>query len=214
MPKRTVNHHASIVVVRAEDSFFFNGYDAGYPRKEWVGCLNPLGGNHELGDVSPYSLLEREVREELTDPERKFENFAEPEARALREAVMANAAPYQDFVVFDPIIEKNKSLSREQRSAIVSLYTSNISLGLMIEAQHALRTGNRLTSEGDGGNVVSFDDLVSGKRHLAWTNPFMMRHYLGRDVPYLREAEAEPIGLPRETLAAYFPDFDYIKPIG
>ena len=212
--KRTIDHHASIAIVRAGDLFFFNGYDSGYPRKEWVGCLNPLGGNYETGDVSPLSLLEREVNEEMTDFEGKFPNFAYEEAESLRQFLLNNLRAYQDFVIVDPVIEKNKHLSRDERSAIVSFYEVEVPEELIGSIGEALRAGKRLVSEGDGGSVVSVEDLVSGTRHLAWANPFMMAHYLKEPVPFLRDGEAEPIGMPRQTLTDYIPDFNYLKPVG
>ena len=183
MPKRTIDHHASIVIVKAENLFFFNGYDSGYPRAEWRGCLNPLGGNHELGDISPLSILEREVNEEMTNPNNKYPNFAEHEAEALRHAIRQSTLPYQDFLVVDPIIEKNKHLSKEGRSAIVSFYEANVPIQFIDEAYKALKSGKRLVSEGDGGNIVSIDDLTSGRRYLAWSNPLMMAHFLKKEIP-------------------------------
>lgn len=211
--KKTIDHHASILIVRAGDLFFFNGYDQGYPRKEWVGCLNPLGGNYEACDVSPFSLLEREIFEEMTDPQEKFPNFAHNEAEALRNFSLKYARAYQDFIIVDPVIEKNKNLTREQRSAIVSFYYAEVPEELIRSAGEALREGKRVVSEGDGGSVVSLQDLVSGARNLAWANPFMMSCYLEMPIPFLREGSAESIGGPRQTLADYLCDFDYIKPI-
>ena len=210
---RTIDHHASIVIVRAGDLFFFNGYDSGYPRPEWRGFLNPLGGNHEPEDLSPYSLLEREVREEMSDPQKKFKNFACDEAEILKQSALKNVRAYQDFVIVDPIIEKNKDFSKEQRSAIVSFYEAEVPLNQIERAIEALSAGKRLVSEGDGGNVVSLDELISGAKLLAWTNPFMMLHYLGQPVPYLRRGEAEPIGMPRQTLGDYLHDFNYLNPV-
>lgn len=211
--KRTIDHHASIVIVRAGDLFFFNGYDAGYPRAEWRGCLNPLGGNHEPQDSSPFSLLEREVKEEMTDDEKKFPNFEYEAAKDLRQAIMASVRAYQDFLIVDPIIEKNKNLSRDERSLIASFYEALVDRELILDARALLANGKRVVSEGDGGNVVSIDDIFSGRKHLAWSSPFMMSHYLGRPVPYLRLGEAEAIGMPRQTLGDYTSDFDYIKPV-
>jgi hypothetical protein len=216
MAKRIIDHHSSIVIVHdVGDKYFFNGYDSGYPRKEWVGFLNPLGGNYENGDVSPFSLLKREVNEEMTDPEKKFENFAAEEAEILKNNILMpiHIRPYQDFVIVDPIIEKNKTFSKEQRSAIVSLYYSIVPRDLIDNATEVLKSGKRLTSEGDGGNVISLDEILSGKRYLPWSNPFMMKYFWGKKVPYTREGEAEPIGMPRNSLSDYLPDFEYLKPI-
>lgn len=211
MAKKIIDHHASIVIVYAGDNFLFNGYDSGYPRKEWVGFLNPLGGNYENGDVSPFSLLEREVREEMSDEEKKFGNFATQEADILKQAILRNIQPYRDFVIVDPIIEKNKNSTKEQRSAIISFYYSPVSKELIDNAKEVLNSGRRLVSEGDGGNIVSIDEILSGKKYLAWSNPFMMKYFLGKNIPYSREGEAEPIGMPRHSLSDYLSDFEYLK---
>jgi hypothetical protein len=213
MAKRTVDHHASIVVVQSGDKFFFNGYDSGYPTKEWVGFLNPLGGNYTKGDLSPLSLLEREVEEEMTDPGKSFENFAAREAEILKNHILIHVTPYKDFVIVNPIIEKNKNDSRDKKSAIVSFYYSLIPKNLINNAAEVLKSGKRLVSEGDGGSVVSIDEILSGKRYLAWANPFMMKDFLGKNIPYLRAGEAEPIGIPRPKFSDYLSDFEYLKPI-
>jgi hypothetical protein len=215
MTKRIIDHHSSIVIVQSEDEkkFFFNGYDEGYPRPEWRGFLNPLGGNYENRDVSPLSLLEREVNEEMSDEEKKFPTFASNEALVLKNYILRNLQSYQDFVIVDPIIEKNKNCTAEQRSAIVSFYHSIIPISLIEEAAEVLKSGKRLVSEGDGGNVVSMYDILSGKRLMPWSNPFMMKHFLGKEIPYSRLGKAEPIGLPREKLQDYLSDFEYIQPI-
>ena len=212
MPRRIIDHHASIVIVKADNLFFFNGYDLGYPRPEWVGCLSPLGGNYEKGDVSPLALLQREIIEEMTDEEKKFGNFDSAGAEVLKENILKNIQPYQDFVIVDPVIEKTKNFTREQRSAIISFYEAVVPKSLLEATRRLLgKEGKRVISEGDGGSVVDIDYLLSGKRYLAWSNPFMMSHYLGKMVPCSREGEAEPIGLPRESLEKYLSDFEYIK---
>jgi hypothetical protein len=212
MTKRTVDHHASIVIVYSGDRFFFNGYDSGYPTKEWIGFLNPLGGNYEHGDISPLFSLEREVSEEMTDKEKRFKNFATQEAEILKNHILIHVTPYQDFVILNPIVEKNKSDSREKKSAIVSFYYSVIPKDLIDNAAEVLKSGKRLVSEGDGGSVVSLDDILSGKRYLAWANPFMIKYFLNNNsVPYLREGEAEPIGKPRPSFSDYLSDFEYLK---
>lgn len=212
---KTVNHHASIVIVYSDkDLYFFNGYDFIYRVSEFKGMLNPLGGSHNFEDKNPILLLEREVNEELSDPDNELANFSKEEASLLKEEIYRNCSPCQDFYSLHPFVEADKNRSKEERRAIVSLYDSKIPLELMIMLKIALEKGGRITSEGDGGSVVSLDDMLSGKRLLAWGNPLIMGYYLNRkDIPNPCPGVIEPIGLPRENFKSYLKDFRYLEPV-
>ena len=67
MEKYKVRDHSSVVILPSQNGneFVFNVYDATYPRVEFRGAVNLVGGNLDPTDSSPRQLLERKLNEEF-----------------------------------------------------------------------------------------------------------------------------------------------------
>ena len=215
-----VDHHSSIVIVgsKTKGYFLLSGYDSTYPGIEFRGALNPIGGNHKTGvDKSPFGILVREVTEEINYPledieKETLEGYASrSDIMNLQGEILDNVGPYRDFLILDPIVERNKDKSEEGRKAIVSCYRSRIDYGLMMGAKRILEKGIKMNCEGVL-NVVSENKLINW-RMIAWAAPVMLSHYLGKQLPNPWNSFAVPIGEPRDNLSDYLTDFEYNKPL-
>jgi len=209
-----VNHHCSVVVIRSnvngDNRFLFSKYTPGYPAEVFVGAANPIGGNHESVDRSPWGILEREVTEEVAVKQGEEQNFA-PENLILnlRREILQNAKPWGDFLVKDPPYARD----RPAVDALVSMYESNIPSDLLWEVAKVIPKGKRIVTEGVAC-ICTPEDLVTGKIRLANVAPAILTPYFGVALPNPHMAVAFSLRTPiRDTLAQYLVDFDYKKKV-
>ncbi len=224
MEKTKVDHHASIIIIKSEDDrFVLGGYDKGYPWFPNYGQL--IGGNNEVvKDFTPWDILRREVIEEISSVGKKDPSLFAEEVTLdnIRNSILENAQPYADFLVSDPIIEKELNGVKKRslkpgrvRESVISVYESIIPNSTVSTIEKIIKDGKHFVGEYDTSwqGIVNKEDLLAGKPILAWCSPGMMSDYLRSILPNPHNGSVSNIGVIRCSLRDYLDDFDYIDPL-
>ena len=98
------------------------------------------------------------------------------------------------------------------RESVVSCYGSEIPVELFEMASSHLKAGRKLVSEGIM-YLSRREELLNGKRFLAWCSPVIFGHFLGENIPNPHHAQAIPIGKIRDSFEKYG-DFSYVLQAG
>ena len=223
MEKRTLNHHASTVLAKCEQTgeFILGEYDPGYPvvrNKHWIGRAKLLGGNHFYGkdsDISPYSTLNREINEEFSGEqaskdeiagERNIEKFAKQEDINYVRKILLDTEPLQDYFLYHPgqgdtqgafVIQSVFRARDVTKDAIDTVKRYNLD-------------GGSLTNEGLVV-VKSLKDLKQGHPFCQGITGLVIGQTEGVHVasPCDDDFLFEPIGLSRDSYEAYSDRFQY-----
>ena len=210
----SVDHHASVVIVTDpnRELFIFNGYDDGYPVIPFRGFANFLGGNADKGDISPETILARELGEELAVSRVAGGRDYAPidDITSLLSGIRSSVKAHADFLVQDPAVRALKP--GRLRESVVSCYGSEIPVELFEMASSHLKAGRKLVSEGIM-YLSRREELLNGKRFLAWCSPVIFGHFLGENIPNPHHAQAIPIGKIRDSFEKYG-DFSYVLQAG
>lgn len=236
MTKEQIGRHACVAIVLSSDKrqFLLSRYDDGYPIKiMFRGWGNLTGGaNNKKNDSiksSPESLVRREISEEysivqaehdkelprLSDVtledvvEHNSMNFApESDVRSIRESILENLIPYQDFLVRIPGDLFRHGKNNQPYQNIFSAFLSEVPDNILVIAKRNLDAGKRLVNEGIA-HLAPIEELEKGFPLLAWAASPILIHYTKKELPNLINADATPFGLPRQSFESYFGDFEY-----
>jgi len=192
--KTKVHHHSSMAIIESDKTrdFLFDIYDNTFPIVANRGKAHFIGGNHNLEDDSPFSIFDREIREEFSgyehsekedntllevigamSKEKEIKNFASKEfIHSIRDSIIGRAEPFQDFLITVPSIE-----SRPASSGIHSIYRSLIPQEIFDKIEEELSIGRSIKCEGLSG-IASKYDILSGNVLLTNGNSGAMQYYL------------------------------------
>lgn len=224
-----IHHHYAAIMIesRKNDEFLFSVYDNSYPIEVYRGRVNLMGGNANEDDISPLSLLKRELEEEFSTKEgdiqleetikdlvgegknfnREFKTFASSsDMRIIKKAITKDIQPFRDYLVEVPFLN-HKSLM------ICSSYLTMLPMEKFELVKENLRKGLRIINEGTA-KVVSINDLISGNILTAWITGIVVGEYKGVRIPSLDGVIATCIGYPRKSFHDYLHEFNYIFPKG
>jgi len=215
MEKTILNHHASTVLAKCEETgeFLLGKYDGGYPgkNKHWIGRVKLLGGNYFFGkndENSPLATVSREISEEFSGRKAAEEemasiqehNFAsKKEIQLVREALL-NAKPFQDYFLHQP----------PTADVIQSVYKINLTKDIMGIIKENLNLGKSLTNEGSLA-IHTLDDLVAGNPLAQGITGLVIGYSEGKVMPHCFKDlfTFAPIGMPKESYAMYSDNFEY-----
>ena len=218
MEKKVLNHHASTVLVKCNETkeFLFGKYDSGYPgkNKHWIGRVKFIGGNYFCGrdnDSSPKETILREIEEEFSG-KKAIEGMAssqehffasQNDIKIVREALL-NLEPLQDYFLHQPGLKPIEY-------AIQSVYLVSFSKRVMEIVKKNINEGKSLTNEGNLA-VHNLEEIISGNllTHgitglvIGHTEKIIPRHCFEDSFTFA------PLNKPRETYSMYLDDFEYV----
>lgn len=208
-----LENHSSVVIITDTNRklFLFSGYDEEYPVVQFRGLAHLLGGHSDIKDISPYHTLCRELIEEISVDINQREKFApEQDLSLLVNEILSISKPYADFLVYSPLDHPLKP--NGLRNSLMSCYVSEISEKSFEMARTHLSNGKRMVSEGVM-HYATRDQIVSGKKKLAWSSPAILRKFLDVQIPNPLESQAINIGKVRNSMEEYS-EFLYTLPAG
>lgn len=217
MTKKLLDAHPSVLVAYSPEAkkFLMGVYDQTYPKIAYRGSANNLGGNPEESDSSPEQVLLKEIFEEFNPAHLnekkhlgKVEWALDSDIRLVRNSLLGNIEPYQDFLVIAGEIPGGQ----KPYTAIYSAFYNEIS-GRAIEiAEKNIRENRHLTTEGVVG-VFTLEDLCSSdKKEFSTAHaaaPIINYKFNGANIPYPSALTAEPIGQTKKFFKDYLTDFEY-----
>lgn len=221
--KEKIYSHATIAIVYCASSaeFLFDQYTETYRILDWRGRINLIGGNQSPEDRSPWGIWKREIVEEFCFPALAESGgvTAAPfgERQRIADTLLANARPYQDFLVKIPEVTECRGTARYRRGPIVKLNTvfvTNLDRETVECVRGHLAAGRRLRNEG-GSVLTHIDELSHGRTLPASATGLILAAYVRHrrlNMPNPEGISARPVGVPRETLRDYLCDFEYEVP--
>lgn len=176
-----------IISNKSREEFFLARYDSHYRITKYRNYLNFIGGACEDEDSGPRETMEREVHEEVVDPE-------------IAKQLLLEAIPFADYL-FSPF--------GDEREAICSVYYTVVKQELLEKLKEQIKRDKKVLTEGLA-SVVKIEDIQSGKEKLAWNAASVMRDFLGDDSFLLRKGiTTEKIGMPLSSFRDYEPTYSH-----
>lgn len=220
MSKIILNHHASTLIVKCEETgeFLLGKYDSGYPgkNKHWIERVKLLGGNYFYGkntDASPKETVLREIGEEFSGKKAAAEEMAELQQHSFASLdeikeiknYLLNLNPFGDYFLHQPGPE-----DKPQTYVIQSVYRVSIPKKIINIVKENLNHGKSITNEGVLA-VQNLDEIISGNPMTQGITGLIVGHSERVIVPHcFKDAFTfVPIGLPRNTYLEYTDNFEY-----
>jgi|SRR3989338_3215779 len=229
MKKYKIHHHASVMIIpsKKNSEFLLDIYDGTYPKKSYRGKAHLIGGSNCEEDFSPRGLLEREIKEEFSQiqeemgfdknledlvgegsPPKKIENFAsKQDIKFIRDAILKNSVPYQDFFVKIP-----QDGSRPQYDVIYSVYLTNLNSGVFEIIRENLNFGKSIKNEGFP-RIININKLKKGNPLTAAATGLIIGYFLKTHLPNPELIVFAPLGKPRDSFSEYLIEFEYKNPV-
>ncbi|MBI2046554.1 hypothetical protein HYT26_00115 [Candidatus Pacearchaeota archaeon] len=221
-----IHHHIGVTLIQAENmrEFLMGVYDNTYPHPIYRGRVNLIGGNISPKDKSPYGLAERELKEEfsMNSTEKEFDpsikdiigtgpipkrGLMAPEQciSSLKNAVLSNLIPYQDFLAITPELA-----GRIPFNMVISVYSSKISQDIFENARKNLNAGREVKVDGHS-RITTIEELLKGEPLIIPAIGSVIENYLNvKDrIPKPEKVGVYPMGLPRASFKDYFSEFIY-----
>ncbi len=219
-----VSHHSSVVIIESENGneFLVSIYDDTYTPKCFRGAINFLGGNHKSGDKSPFSILIRELKEELSinqdyiaqesnledllfrEKPQEINSFApENDIEIIKSEIIANIIPYKDYLLNFPSFEGRKPFS-----ALTSAFISRTKQDIFELAKNNIRIGKSIKNEGLA-NICNIEEIIAGRYLCAWATGCALADYKNTNIPNPYNILAISIGQPKNSMKEYLSEFKY-----
>ncbi|HPD81649.1 MAG TPA: hypothetical protein PK357_00945 [Candidatus Pacearchaeota archaeon] len=222
--KTKVHNHASILLAYLDEKVVSNIYDDTYPKEIWRGRINLIGGGQNPGDISPRSLLEREIneefaisKEEIKEYDKNFKDLvgegngapgidlfaSKKEIDFVNNFLLNNIKPWKDFLITFPPYKSNPSFN-----IMFSSYFCNLSKEIMDCFYENLSKKKSLVSEGFL-KITPLSDISSGKVLTAWATGVVIEDFFNINVPNPEKIFFQKLTVPKSSMRDYFKEYNY-----